>query len=158
MSIIYDALKKVERSTDLTPRGIIRVDKSKSNFKIYLVYALVVVLGFFTTNLFWNFLLRPEPDKTNLTLVKPKETQKNESPAIYNYAPPLSAVVESQSQKAGWSWTLSCIFFSQDEAYALINNKVARVGDVIDGAKVVRIDTDEVELEVEGSAIKLSPK
>ncbi len=158
MSIIYDALKKVEQSGNLSPGGIIRPDKAGPGIRIYLVYTLVVVLGFFAASLFWNFLLSPLPDKISVASAKLEKAAELENSPIYNYAPPLTAVIESQSQKPAWTWTLNGIFFSQDEGYALINNQVAKVGDVIDGAKVVRIDVDEVELESEGAAIKLSPK
>nr|MBC8436521.1 hypothetical protein [Candidatus Omnitrophota bacterium] len=65
---------------------------------------------------------------------------------------------ENETPALPASLVLNGIFFSQDEGYyALVNNKIVKVGDDIDGAKVRHIDFDNVELESEaGLLVKLS--
>lgn len=54
---------------------------------------------------------------------------------------------------------LNGVFFSENEGYALINNRIVKEGDALEGVTVKRIKLDEVELEAEdGSTIKLSTK
>lgn len=166
MSIIYDALKKVERSQNINPE--IKINKAdKARHKIYLIYALVVVLGFFAANLLWGFLIKPLPAKVNVASgdavkiakaqeIKPVGQRALEAqvsiPAAPTPAPsPAAATPETKPEL-----TLNGIFFSEDEGYALINNQIVKQGDTVDGAKVVRIDVAEVELESQGSVIKLS--
>lgn len=45
------------------------------------------------------------------------------------------------------SLIVSAITISEKEAYAIINNQIVRVGDVIDGKKVVAIEKDRVIVE-----------
>lgn len=153
MSIIYDALKKVERSQNLNPE--IKINKAdKARHKIYLIYALVVVLGFFAANLLWGFLIKPLPEKVNVAsgdAVKIAKAQEIKPVAPTPAPSPAAATPETKPEL-----TLNGIFFSEDEGYALINNQIVKQGDTVDGAKVVRIDVAEVELESQGSVIKLS--
>lgn len=45
---------------------------------------------------------------------------------------------------------ISAITISENEAYAIINNQIVQVGDVIDGKKVVAIEKDRVIVEKGG--------
>jgi len=42
---------------------------------------------------------------------------------------------------------LNGVFFSKNEGYALINNKVVKQGDSVEGIKVRKVNLDDVELE-----------
>jgi hypothetical protein len=53
-------------------------------------------------------------------------------------------------------YNLSGIFASGSKSYCIVNDKVLGLGDTIEGAKVVRIDTDEVELQLNDKSIKLN--
>ena len=53
-------------------------------------------------------------------------------------------------------YILSGIFFSGERNYCIINDKVLEEGDSIESAKVVRINTDEVELQLNEKTLKLN--
>lgn len=166
MSIIYDALKKAQKTINLAPK--IQVDTkdrpSKSGLKLYLLYALVVCLGLFAGNTFFSFLTSPQ--KPALGLLKPLPVTKSAyvepRPAQMETAQPKAPAVSSVSRynknEEKDSLVLNGVFFSQDEGYALINNHIVKVGDVVGGATVKQITPDEVELEVSGSVVKLSTR
>lgn len=61
--------------------------------------------------------------------------------------PPLSA--------AAPNWLLSGIVFAPDGSYAIINDKIARAGDSVQGAKLEKIGSDEVVLNYQGQRITL---
>ena len=144
MSIIYDALKKVE--TSLTGDSKTKIAKGvKSKPKIYLLCALMICLGLFIANIFYGWLSpKKEPYlaptlptaalETSISVEPEMETQKETLPAF----------------------TLNGVFFSGGEGYALINNRIVKKGDKIERAGVVQISLDEVDLEFGGSIIKLS--
>jgi len=54
------------------------------------------------------------------------------------------------------NWVLSGIIYSSDNPLAIINKKTVRTGDLIDQAKVVKIDRKKVVLDHEGSQITLT--
>ena len=143
MSIIYDALKKVE--TSLTGDSKTKIDKdSKSKPKIYLLYVLMICLGLFIANIFYGWLSQKEP---YLALTPPTAALQTS----------VSVEAEMETQKEAIpSFTLNGVFFSGGEGYALINNRIVKKGDKIGRASVVQIFLDEVELELDGSIINLS--
>ena len=68
-------------------------------------------------------------------------------------APPESSQSEKQIQPL---LVLNGIFFSENQGYALINNRIVKEGDTVDGAIVDRISLDGVDLNSGGLVIKLS--
>jgi len=178
MSIIYDALKKVEKSNN--PDFKVETEKSNKHYspktKTYLAYALVVCVGLFIGNIIFGFLtktnsfLNKEKKQSTQSLVKnrPSVTKKPivsrykglaqktlpAAPKVTPHTPPSTSADIKKGPEA--PWVLNGVFFSENEGYALINNQIAKEGDVIDGATVKRISLNEVELEANGSAVKLS--
>jgi len=154
MSIIYDALKKVQTSQPGDSET--KIDKgTKSKPKVYLLYALMVCLGLFVANIFYKWLIpKPLLDTTQ------KESLPNYSqPSTGITAPETGASLETKIETQKQSppaFTLNGVFSSGEEGYALINNRVVKKGDKIEGATVVQISLDEVDLEFGGSIIKLS--
>jgi len=149
MSIIYDALKKVE--TSQTDDSKTKIDKGfKSKLKIYLVVALMVCLGLFVANIFYEWLI-PKP---LLNTTEPAALQTKEIPPAFT---PLETTGRQEKNKVSLTgFTLNGVFFSGAEGYALINNRIVKKGDKIDGATVVQVLLDEVDLDFGGSLIKLS--
>ena len=149
MSIIYDALKKVETSQANDSKT--KIDKGfKSKPKIYLVFALMVCLGLFVANIFYEWLI-PKP------LLNTTDIVTGGRPLIDKKQTSASVETKMETQKEiPPALTLNGVFFSGSEGYALINNRVVKKGDKIDGATVVQIFLDEVDLEFGGSVIKLS--
>lgn len=157
MSIIYEALKKIEAGGHKSSEIKIGV-KPKANPKLYLLFALVICLGFLLANFVFHLFSQPALIKaTPLKTSEVKEIAKvqplpQETPVSVN-APSLSPPVEKQINAS--TFTLNGIFFSENEGYAIINNQIVKTGDFIEGLKVARIDENEVELESEGSTVKL---
>lgn len=154
MSIIYDALKKIEVSTDIN--STVKIDaidkpRSKSKYKIYSLYLLVVFIGFLITSMLLGIFTK--------TSTKAKRNKEPRPPQILSAKaiPDVNVSVHSQPEnKPKTAFILNGVFFSSDEGYALINNQIVKKGDVIDGATVLQIDLDEVTLEAKDSTIKLS--
>lgn len=163
MSIIYDALKKVEGTIHKKPAVKIDIDKEytpKRKNKIYLIYILAVSLGVFIANVSFKALgvLNKYPSKPVSIDVKIKtqapviKTQDN--PGLPS-PPSLSSPAQIRNKPLP-SLVLNGIFLSENECYALINNRIVEEGDTIEGATVVEITTNEVELDEDGKIIKLS--
>jgi len=54
-------------------------------------------------------------------------------------------------------FVVSGVFFSENQGYAIINDRVVKEGDVIEGAMVARINADGVKLKYQDAVIELSP-
>lgn len=148
MSIIHDALKKVEASTVRNdarePSG------KKADFKVYILYLLVAALGFISANLIFSFFNKAT-QKTAKPVIKALPP-KPVSPA----PPPLPSLTIEKEEKAPGQLKLNGIFFSGNDGYALINNQIVKTGDEVSGAEVLRITLDGVELKYADKTINLS--
>lgn len=166
MSIIYDALKKVEKSHNISPETKLDKDyKPKSKIKIYLLYGLMACSVFFIASIFFAFLQKPL--QSNPRVLAKNQSQPNLKPDVNivkepRREPPSTETITAIQnkpeplEKPKAPLTLNGVFFSQDEGYALINNQIVKEGDIVEGAKVERITLEEVELVFEGKPIKLS--
>jgi hypothetical protein len=172
VSIIYDALKKVEESTGKTLTGEPAPKKEavSGKFKTYWLYGLVILAGLFLGNIFFGLLTNlktpagagPKAENITTPLLKPQAP------------PPLAALPQEKQQalpaetsaavpplpeeKPLPSFTLNGIFFAQEEGYALVNNQIVKVGDTVDGSTVKTINSDSVELDSAGTVIRLSTR
>ncbi len=165
MSIIHDALKKVEAfGANQTKTKIDKSVKSKPN--IYFLYALVICFGFFIANIFYEWLF-PKYSLNTANIVTKGQPPTDKEQAVSSYSQPSSEAatsgtsapmqtkIETQKETPP-SLTLNGVFFSENGGYALINNRIVKQGDKIGGATIVQIFLDEVDLEFNGSIIKLS--
>lgn len=172
MSIIYEALKKVEKSTP--PQKIDSQNINRSKPKVYFLYILLVCTGIFIANIFFGFLTQKSKAKVNSPIVKTQQVSINKTQALAlpqglpntestskEISPPeikepsLSITAGAQRQSPP-ALTLNGVFFSQDEGYALVNNRIVMEGDLVEGAQVKQITLDTVELDFRGSVIKLT--
>ncbi|MFA5276625.1 MAG: hypothetical protein WC417_07025 [Candidatus Omnitrophota bacterium] len=163
MSIIYDALKKVEQSGGpiLKNKSDKEIVTPKNKGKKYLIYILFLALGLFFANITFSYLI-PSLSKVK-TVNKTKNTPiQNKLPvqATVEQAIPLPppAVAVKPEPHLKPTLTLNGIFFSGDESYALINNQIVKVKDKISGAVIKEISSDEVLLDFEGAEIKLTTR
>jgi len=159
MSIIYDALKKVEKNVSEQPSP----DKEKSiedkitRRKLLLIYILVVCIGLLVANLSYSYLTSFKnksfaiTKKIDKVIAKTKAIPKKALPG--KTGPAVSSARKEPSEAQ--PFVLSGIFFSQNEGYAIINNNIVKNGDNVGGAVVKKVGLDEVELEQEGKTIKL---
>ena len=174
MSIIYDALKKLETKVDKPDHNplqfkIHKEAKPKPKFYTYLIYTLLACFGFLTANLLFKFIV-PEEKDTAKKVAQPAVTAlrnnarvevKAESVELPQESPPLpkdNFILPSETgQQITPPFVITGVFFSENQGYAIINDRVVKQGDVIEGAMVERINADGVELKYEGTLIKLSP-
>jgi len=80
-----------------------------------------------------------------LTIVKPKEVEVDtetwgEDPFVreFSYVSEMKSLI------------VSAITISENEAYAIVNNQIVHVGDMIDGKKVIAIEKDKLIVEKGG--------
>lgn len=157
MSIIYDALKKVEKSSSINLK--VKTEKeSKPKFKIYLLYLLVGCSGLFIANILFSFFARPLKNNINIVAKSQPALKIMHDMDIPLGAPKAAPSLETpiSSPEENTKFVLNGLFFSQNEGYALINNRIVKEGDEIEGATVVEIRLNEVELQRAGSIIRLS--
>jgi type II secretory pathway component PulC len=172
MSIIYDALKKVDKEKVSHGEGEFR----RPPFKQYFVYGMVVFLGVVIAHFSFKLLVTHKETFTRLgdkqvsqkTKVfssrKPPEVVPSVTPSsVADAVPPsppaqaVSPTTESLRQTPS-SLVLSGVFFSENEGYALINNRILKQGDTIDGARLIKVGLDAVELEFKGETFKLTAR
>lgn len=158
MSIIYDALKKVELSdSNEAKAGPVKSPKRKP--RNYLLYALVIFAVIFIANIFYDRLFEAGPVKSKVTTRNANLSKEAKSvPSTSKNGPdnpPLERISEPVKEAVS-SFTLNGVFFSGNEGYALINNRIVKEGDKIEEATVIKITLDEVELKYDSSTIKLS--
>lgn len=154
MSIIYDALKKIEHSNnnDFKLLWNNKYIRQQNKPRPYLLFLLIIALGLFIYN---NFTLskRPpslvSPIQTNVQfkpfsgqVLQQKEEQQEGDKVIEDNPKPI--------------WVLNGVFSSLGKNYALINNQIVQEKDIIAGAIVRHIDLDSVELETIGGFVKIT--
>ena len=157
MSIIYDALKKIQKSNAVDLNY--NLDNKEKNYKyrMYFFYSSMVCIGLFIGYIFFSFLSRPKYPATKQTA----KVSVQENTPLPIEKPPVTTnpvVFTAPEKKPRDPPVLNGIFFSQDEGYALINNQIVKEGDLIAGGRVKRITLDEVRLEYDGREITVPAK
>ncbi len=167
MSIIYDALKKVEnklREPKAQDLRIMPLAKKNVPIKIFVLFLAVLALGFLMAKVLFSFgfiekaipaASLPKPPSTSMA---PKQQVINIPPELNENPGSIEPGVSAPSQNKAPDlspFVLNGVFFSGQEGYALINNQILKEGDVIAGAKITRITLEGVELESGASKTKL---
>jgi hypothetical protein len=174
MSIIYDALKKVGGASNNKPVQTQpnKPDKPEENKppkfkikKIYFLYLVISCLGVFAANLFLNFLVKAPGVKkqtkvrlpASVTVIAKSEPSVKVSieESISKKVTEAVSALKGTTKEATPPFVLNGVFYSENEGYALINNQIVKTGDTIEGATVKKINAEEVELEFQGTTIKL---
>jgi len=156
LSIIYDALKKIGRKTEPQAQG--KPSKSGQPWKLYLFFGVIAVAGFFVARGIFSVLVTPLKENVKATAAIKQLPEPKQPPAVVTpqqVPSPLLPAEEDVSREAAQSFVLNGIFFSEEGGYALVNNRIVREGDTINGARVIRITLEEVELQSEDSLIRL---
>ena len=153
MSIINEALKKTEQS--IHKNSLPEIPKSAT--KPYIIYILILIAGLFLSN--FVFVLLRHKTETAVTVKKSPDLTDQPVKEIKTI-PPISVVTpeptleENKTPQA--NFVLSGIFFSDNDSYALVNNKIVRENDSVDGATVKTITANTVELDSKGLLITLA--
>lgn len=167
MSIIYDALKKVEKkySDEKKPDTLNDLNKKKlPGIVVYLIYILVVIAGILSAKLILSLVAKVAISSSkvadrktiiqnkDLTIPKPASTVQ----AVVTNKIPASLLKKDVPEEApAPRFVLTGIFFTNQEGFVLINNKILKEGDMIDGAIISRITSEDVELKLQNELIKL---
>ncbi|MDO8489696.1 MAG: hypothetical protein Q7S42_06305 [Candidatus Omnitrophota bacterium] len=182
MSIINEALKKTEQyiqenAARNRPQGSGLENhpptKIHSTPSPLLIYILILLAGILLSKLIFSLLSQPEnkslasssqnlkpsnsqnfkPENKSLTSNIP-ENHKGESDKISIPVTPIAPILNNKTPEV--NFVLNGIFFSDNDGYALVNNQIVRENDLVDGAKIIKITTNNVELDSDGKLINLS--
>lgn len=148
MSIIYEALKKSEGINNKSETRAIK--KAKGLSAVYIVAGVVAIAGILIANFIFGVLAKPAQIKTVNLPVK--------IPSVGQSVQQAKVLPRQDAPSSLPSLALSGIFFSEDQGYALINNKIVKEGDIIDGAVLLKVSLNDVELKSQDTdtTIKLS--
>jgi len=163
VSIIYDALKKVEKSGSSVLKETAKPVPASKKVKKYLFYVLFLAIGLFSANIGLSYLGRStvKPGQAGKGKIATAAIAARQTPAQQAPLPQTPAVVPAPEQTAKKQdiapvFSLNGIFYSGDESYALINNQIVKHDDKISGAVVKEISANKVMLDFNGSAISLT--
>ncbi|MBL7070513.1 MAG: hypothetical protein ISS27_03475 [Candidatus Omnitrophica bacterium] len=159
MSIIYDALKKVEGNLS-KPKPVSESSHApaKRTFKLipFLAYSFAVFLAFFSMKMVYDLITRPrqaqQVKKQTGRLLNVVTAVKQ--PALLSKRIPALNTQEITEELP--DLVLNGIFFSGGAGYALINNQILEEGDGISGLVVRKITEGDVELKTKNSVVTLS--
>lgn len=143
MSIISEALKKVENSSENRPQLLGPPEPGKKGIHrlvVFLLAALAIGIGLFKT---LTTRHTPTEQQSSFVIPIPEIRQAAFVPA------PLED--EKLIQLTG-------IALMEGKNFAIINGDVFQEGDKVGGAKLVKITQDEVTIDREGSQTRLSLK
>ncbi len=154
MSIINEALKKTEQYIHTNTTDKIQPQKTKLSAKLFFVYALILIGGLFLSHIIFKLLgqkvVRTQPQKEVTAIA---QTQQSILPTPLPVKP--APLIEEQ-KKPEVNFILNGIFFSDNDGYALVNNQIIRENDSVDGAKVIKITSNSVQLDNQGTVITLN--
>ena len=179
MSLIFEALKKLDREKKAPERGFLVVGGAPLPGRRLQVPALLLLLaaagggGFVIAR-----ATRPAPPVAPPTTAAPTAAPVTvrqlappaplppESPAsavsalpraVEPLAPaaPAATPEAAATPKAAPAFALEAVADQDGHPVAIVNGQLVRVGDLVDGARVLRIDPEEVELEQDGRRLVL---
>jgi hypothetical protein len=164
MSIINDALKKtqtrLQENKSLSPPG------EKKSPRLGFLFFLFGLVGCGLWVLFFvspgsqgrtkQASLPKEPPASTVISQLPPEPQKAEPQQAP--APIVQTFFSTPSPPAAVELTINGIIEMDGELIALINNKIVKEGDEIDGKRIVKITSESVEILDNGNAVTLTTK
>jgi hypothetical protein len=175
MSIINEALKKAGQDLQKnSPKDTTLPPKAGGH--PLLLYVLILTTGLFLGNLIFSLLKHqaaahrlPSSQQNHkavangLAFTDHKHEQSSDKNAVATSQainPPVPsgtlAATPQENKLLETNFVLNGIFVSADGSYALINNRIVRVNDYVNGAKVSSITDNTVELENTAGKITLS--
>jgi len=104
-----------------------------------------------------EFSFNVQPKSVTLASMNPAQSQKEiEKPVVSEVAIPVVVQAAVPPEPAKSEFVLSGIIDDPKKPAAIINNEIVEVGGVVDGAKVIRIDSRGAVLEKNNLEISLS--
>lgn len=179
MSIINEALKKtqkylerkVESQPAITPPNMAspKIDSPKKENTSVKITIILISLGFVGCVVAFFLMMFPAQKMAPTPSIVKTDLQQNT--AVSNppaaYTPPISPALPAQtipaSATASSSTNTSQLVLNGtidtgDDQLALINNQIYRVGDDVEGRRILRIGTDKVEISENGNVVVLTTK
>jgi hypothetical protein len=153
MSIINEALKKTENSI-LQNETKKNASPIKTNApKSFLLYSLILLLDIFLSSFIFSLLSH----KTKIAQTPQKIIPVTPPPAPALPIVPAQPILPLEEPKVVQEvFVLNGIFFSHNDSYALINNQIVRENVMVDGARVLKITENTVELDNQGKPLTLT--
>jgi hypothetical protein len=142
---------------------------SKSLKRLLIVLGLVVsyaIIDFISNNdqydQFYSSKDKPTESSANLIIKSKKnELLKKKNTLVLNWGkdpfrvPITSSVRPRKKQAKSGELKLQAITFSGENSFVMINDKILRAGEVVNGFKVLSIQENRVELSKHGKSIYL---
>jgi hypothetical protein len=164
MSIINDALKKVQHNLD-RQKKIVGVDNSAvqpcQKEKFSEISKTLIIASFLGSLLVLAtfFLFSPKQEKNNPVITtEEKKVSQDLAQSMPPPAPPPQAPLSQRSAETKnrvSGLTLNGIARMGEEYVALINNKIVKEGDIVGDRKILSIDKDQVKVFDSGEVIIL---
>jgi hypothetical protein len=174
VSLILEALRKLEREKQTPARGVVvlggvAAPGSRPQVRPLLLFLLGLCLGgAVLAAVLWRPAAPPPPPASAALTIRPATTPTpvppEPSPRLVAAAPPTerppaapapAAASPSPSAAASQPFTLQAVSERDGRPVAIINDRLLREGDSIDGARIVKIAADQVELEIDGRRVVL---
>lgn len=173
MSIIHDALKKIQKdinksakAEETRPAEENRDTRKKPGLsrKTVLLSALAVCSVLFIVSTFLIFFRQPKRAQSALGptasvsqktgIIAPVMQEIKKMTLLKDN--PITSAISKTTRIATGTLVLNGVLLSGSQSYALINDQIVKVADVIDGAIVKQIEEEEVVLERDNALIKLT--
>jgi len=157
MSIIHEALKKVEQNISTNNRN--KTKKNKRWFYLF-VYTSLMILGFSAANFIYNTINQPLPKKENNSFSKKNKPDIVHKDIVYKedalFLKDNSTVITPEVKKTSEEeLMLNGIFYDPQNPYVIINDRVLKKGDYIKGYLIKNIYKDKVELYMDNQTVEL---
>jgi type II secretory pathway component PulC len=130
---------------------------SNRKTKVYLLCIVCAGLGVYAAKLLFDYLTQIQNIKD--AGLKPQSVSVK-AEAVPACVPPVNDVKKEHPQAkklARPALVLNGIMFSPGRSYALINNRIVKEGDTIEGVTVKQISADSVEMQDGQAQFKISP-
>lgn len=173
MSLILEALKKLEREKQVPARGVVVVGATpwtgaRPERRLGLFLVGLALGGGLIAMARWRRETAEggaSPASAAPTLVVARSSpvpaspatavREEDSPARVPTSAPSAQATPAASPVPPPAFTLQAISERDGRPVAIVNDRLVREGDSIDGARIVRIAKDEVELELAGRRVLL---
>jgi len=162
MDTFDKSLENTEKAPGQALAGAGKKNQRQPKF-IYLIFTLTAIAGIFIAKFVLDTLAQKAKEKTpaiskaSLPGPAPAKIVKPFPEAELSREIPLPPAV-GQKNNPPPTLTLNGIFYDDKLPCALIDNKIVKEGDIISGAKVIRITPNGVKLEFEGEAFELNTR
>ena len=163
MSIITEALKKAGQEKGVLASSVL-LPKKKHSFNwgpVFVILVLVLITGPIIAPLFSNPFSKENFVRQETSAVSPpassapNDTANRKPQFAVEELPLMQAANPSPFVPAPYLRLSGVVYSKTDISYCIINNKVVRVGETIQDARIVSITPDRVILDYKGQRINL---